>query len=75
MGDEDTLRVYFAVCGVCRRGSMTAICSAFCGQVRREWMEGRYGQVTLDEAYAKAKAEAEVADTIIEELKGQATSS
>ena len=52
--------VWFNECQVCGRGSMTAICSDFCYGVRVEWTAGKYGQVTLKEAYTMAKEAAEV---------------
>jgi hypothetical protein len=73
--ESEPVKVFFTTCEVCGAGSMATVCSGFCFEVRREWTAGRFGVMSLRQAYAYAKQEAEVADTLIREMTGQETSS
>ncbi|MFA6159003.1 MAG: hypothetical protein WC763_05290 [Candidatus Paceibacterota bacterium] len=63
------------VCFVCGKKSLSVHCSPFCGEVFADWMRGLFGNIPLRKAYTKARADAEVADTLIQEMVAQETSS
>jgi len=63
-------QVFFNECQICGRGSMTVICSDFCASVRTEWVAGKYGNVTLREAFRMARDAVDTSAACLDELKG-----
>lgn len=45
------------------------ICSQFCHDVIDDWADGRYGKLTIREAYVRARAETDA----VQELAGDGT--